>query len=177
MKTSAMMLCLFVLGTTACAGPVETRLRSNGQGLGEVRQLMWSMPPGAAAASPALVEAQTQVAEALKQEGFSFHADAPLSVSLGLAERPGAIAVSLEDGAALSPAKQHRLLQSCDDRILRLRVSIVDRATGEVRYDGQAQEAHCKASLADAVPRLARLAVADLARPGGDRRVLSSGRD
>ncbi|MGD9812070.1 MAG: hypothetical protein AB7U35_12190 [Sphingobium sp.] len=173
---SLILSCLAIAGLAACAGPIKTDLHSLGPGMADTGVLAWASAPTGNAA-PVLDEARQEVSGVLVAKGFGFSDVAPYSVSLGLSERPGDMAVAAEDGVSLSPAKRRRLLQDCEDRIFRLRVTIVDRATGLVRYDGAAEEAHCKAGLNEVLPRLARLAVADLAQPRGEHRILSRGRD
>ncbi len=174
---SVLLSCLALMGASGCAGPVEARLRSQGAGVGDDRLLMWAPSPAGEALTPHMEQAREMFSAALRDRGFSFAAEAPLSVSLSVSERPADIAVSTGNDAAFSPAKDHRLMQSCQDRILRLRVVMIERTSGEIRYAGDAQEAHCKAGLDDALPRLAKLAVADMDEPRGERRVTTPGRD
>lgn len=170
-------------GLSGCSGPVETRIMAGGPGIPGRSTLMWA---DGQAGSPLEVRARSDVEAALRQQGFVFSDDAPVMVTLGLAERPGGIGLQegraadgtpIAAGPALSPGKRRRLLQSCADHIVRLSLGLLDRAGGAVLYSGSAQEAHCHAGIADVTPRLARLAVADLRAPSGERIVLTRARD
>jgi hypothetical protein len=138
---------------------------------------MWAPLPGGEIPAPQMIQAHGTLADALREKGFTFALEAPLSVSLSLSERPAGVALKTGNDAAFSPAKSRHLLQSCRDRILRLRVVMIERTSGAIRYAGDAQEAHCKARLSDVLPRLARLAVADMESPSGERRIVTSGLD
>lgn len=177
MRTHPCLILALLLAPAACAGPVETRISAAGAGVAQQQALMWAPLPAGASASAEVEQARVVLGAALQTQGYRIVEEAPLALALGVSERPAAIALSSGKNAALSAAKQDRPLQSCADRMLRLRVSITDRATGETRYSGAAEEAHCHATLAEALPRLARLAVADMARPSGERMVQSAGRD
>ncbi|MDQ4421358.1 hypothetical protein OOT33_13090 [Sphingobium sp. DEHP117] len=196
MRTHPSMFLALLLAPAACAGPVETHLRSAGAGVASDTALMWAPLPVEVQAQTA--DARAALSDALREKGYRIVDDAPLALSMGLAERPAGIGVTKGQGEALSmglaerpagigvtkgqgealsPAKQRRPLQSCADRMLRVSISITDRTSGDTRYAGSAEEAHCHARLAEALPRLARLAVADMARPAGARLVQSAGRD
>lgn len=175
MRTHPSLILALLLAPAACAGPVETRINAAGAGVAPQQALMWAPLP--AGASAEVEQARTALANALQTQGYRIVDEAPLALSLGVSERPARIGLTMGQGAALSPAKEDRPLQSCDDRMLRLRVSIVDPVSGETRYSGAAEEAHCHATLTEALPRLARLAVADMASPAGARLVQSAGRD
>lgn len=177
MRTHPCPILALLLAPAACAGPVETRIHVAGAGVAQQQALMWAPLPAGAGASAEVEQARGALGAALEAQGYRIAEEAPLALALGVSERPAAIALTTGKNAALSPAKEDRPLQSCADRMLRLRVSITDRATGETRYTGAAEEAHCHATLSEALPRLARLAVADMASPAGARLVQSAGRD
>lgn len=163
-----------------CSGPVETRIASTGPGVPDRPVLMWAEDAEGVALPADLGRARAAVEAALTAQGFRFAGEASVAVTLGLSERPASLGLRSGSGAderTLSPAKKRRLFQRCADRTLRLGVALVDRASGRLLYRGAAQEAHCRAGFADATARLARLAVADLAAPGGERVVFTRGRD
>lgn len=175
MRTHPSLFLALLLAPAACAGPVESHLRSSGAGVASDTALMWAPLPVEVQAQTA--DARAAVSQALADKGYRIVEEAPLALAMGVAERPAGIGVTKGQGEALSPAKQRRPLQSCADRMLRVSVSITDRASGDMRYAGSAEEAHCHATLDEALPRLARLAVADMAQPAGARLVQSAGRD
>lgn len=179
MRTRAPFLMIASLALSSCAGPVETRINAAGAGIATAQPLMLApLAPGEEAARPGLVAGRQALGTALAAQGYRLAEDAPLAVTIGVAERPARISVSAGQGdTALSPAKKQHLLQNCDDRLMRVTVGIVDRASGDVRYAGSAEEAHCHAALTDAMPRLVGKAVEDMHQPAGARREFSLARD
>jgi hypothetical protein len=164
------------LSVGACAGPVETRIASAGQGV-TAGALMWAPMAEDAQISPLHMAARAAVELQLGKMGYSFAADAPLMLSLGVSERAAGIVLRDGAGNALSPAKGKRLLQDCGDRMLRLSVNVVDRSNGASLYTGSAQEAHCHATLDEAMQRLSTGALADIGQPRGVTVQTASARD
>jgi hypothetical protein len=154
------------LSVASCAGPVETRIVSTGPGVA-AGSLMWEPLAEDAQLSPLQVAARATAEQHLRAKGYSFAADAPLILSLGLSERTADIALKDGAGRALSSAKGERLLQDCGDRMLRVAVGVVDRTDGAIRYSGSAQEAHCHATMDQALARLIAGALGDIGRPRG----------
>ena len=175
MRTRSSLILALLLAPAACAGPVETRINAAGAGVAQGQPLMWAPLPVGTGEEAA--QARAALGTALGTQGYRLIDDAPLMLTFGLSERPAHIGLATGQDAALSPHKRRRLLQSCADRMLRLSISIIDRASGETRYLGSAEEAHCRAGLGDALPRLSRMAVAEMARPSGEQVRFSAARD
>lgn len=170
---SCAALGLLALGLGGCSGKVETHIRSDGSGVQGTPLLMWQPEAAEGTADPALDRAKQAVADRLQQQGFRFAEQAPVMLSVGLAERADRIAVQSSQDAALSPAHRRKGLFPCKGQMVRLSISMTDSATGEKLYGGTAQEAHCKVSLDQLVPYLAETALADLAAPRGVRTEIS----
>lgn len=171
-------LSVVLLGLQGCTGPVETNIHSAGVGVQDAAALMWMpAPKGAEAEGPHMLAARAAVAAALQERGFHMVEEAPAAVSIGFAERPATIGLKAGQGKALSPAKEERLFQNCADRMMRLRISIVDRANGDQLYSGEAQESHCHAQASDVLARLAEHVVDDIDSPRGERKSFSLAKD
>jgi len=171
-------LSLALLGLQGCAGPVETNIHSAGAGVRDATTLMWLLAPkGGTEEEPHMLAAREAVAAALQERGFRMAEEASAAVAIGFAERPAQIGLKTGQGEALSPAKEKRLFQNCEDRMMRLRVSIVDRASGDQLYSGEAQESHCHAQASDVLARLAGYAVEDIDSPGSERKSFSFAKD
>ena len=166
-RTATVVLCAF---GTACAGPVATHITSSGNGTVEPMALAWASVPAGKGPSPAIDGTlRAAVEKALQERGFHFSDDAPAIVSAGFAERPASISLEGQAGRMVSDGKKQRLLQNCQDRMMRVRIALIDRANGENLYTGNAQESHCHAQAVDVVDRLASEAVRDIHAPGTDR--------
>jgi len=167
-----------LLGLHGCAGPVETSIRSGGAGVHDATELMWMpVPKEEAGEGPEMLAARDAVAVALQNKGFRIVEEAPAAVAIGFAERPADIGLKAGQYEGLSAAKEERMFQNCQDRMLRLRVSIVNRANGDQLYRGEAQESHCHAQPGEVLTRLADHAIADINGPRGERSVYSLSRD
>lgn len=119
---------------------------------------------------PLLARLRDSVAASLEQKGFRFAEAAPVILSVGVAERPGRVALVGEDGAALSAAQGQKGIGRCrKERLTRVAISMADSGTGQMLYRGSAQEAHCRATLDLLLPHLVESALADLAAPAGER--------
>lgn len=166
-------LCLLALGLSGCSSRVETRIRSDGAGVAGTPLLMWQAEADDAAPDPLLARVKEAVAGRLQERGFRFADQAPVMLSIGVAERPGGIALQTRGDEALSPAPKRGGLFPCQPRLIRLTVSMTDSATGRKLYGGSAEEAHCRAAFDQVMPRLAETALADLATPRGQRTEIS----
>ncbi|MCB2014414.1 MAG: hypothetical protein R3E11_07515 [Sphingobium sp.] len=132
--------------------------------------LAWASGPAGKGEPPAVYGAlRAAVEKALQDRGFRFSDDAPAIISAGFAERPASISLEGTAGRMLSDGKKQRLLQNCQDRMMRVRIAVIDRASGENLYTGNAQESHCHAQAIDVLDRLAKDAVSDIHAPGKDR--------
>jgi hypothetical protein len=118
------------------------------------------------AAAPNAV-ARDMVVAKLEEKGFTLGGTGALQLHVAVSERDAAISVAT-DKSEISKAKQRRPLQSCADKEYRLAVALSRISDGALLYRGSAAEYHCKATLAQAMPTLVALALADLAAPKGD---------
>jgi len=166
-------VCLLALGLNGCSSRVETRIRSDGAGVTGAPLLMWQAEADDAAPDPLLARVRETVADRLREEGFGFADQAPVLLSVGVAERPGLIALRAPGKEALSPVRKRGGLFPCHPRLYRLTVSMTDSATGRKLYGGSAEEAHCRESFDQVLPRLAATALAYLAAPKGERTEIS----
>ncbi len=160
-----------VLG--GCAGKVQTHIYSEGKGIAGTPLLMWQPDPEGAPVDPSLDLAKKVVIERLQQRGFRFAEQAPVMLSVGLAEREGRIALQTSQDAALSPPHRRKGLFPCKSRLVRLSISMGDSATGDKFYGASVQEAHCTDMLDQLVPHLVDAALVDLAAPRGARTEVS----
>ena len=132
--------------------------------------LAWASGPAGKGEPPTVDRAlRVAVVKELQDRGFRFSDDAPAIISAGFAERPASISLEGAAGRMLSDGKKQRLLQNCLDRIMRVRIAIIDRVSGENLYTGNAQESHCHAQAIDVIDRLAKDAVSDIHAPGRNR--------
>ena len=94
--------------------------------------LAWASGPAGKGEPPAVYGAlRAAVEKALQDRGFRFSDDAPAIISAGFAERPASISLEGTAGRMLSDGKKQRLLQNCQDRMMRVRIAVIDRARGE----------------------------------------------
>lgn len=146
---------LSLLGVTACAGPIETRIDS--AGMASVKRATFQMGEAASA------EATPTIVGLLQQKGYQQAATGLLSLQVALSDRPAELA--LQSGTAiLSPAKGKK---RCAKREYRLGVTLTRLSDGAEIYRAHAAEFHCKLTLAEVLPILAQSALADLGAPRG----------
>ena len=165
---------LLFLGLSACAGPVETRVVSSGQGVDRPVYILQEEAPQ----SELLLHAHIAAMHQLADRGFMVSDKATLKFSVAFAERDASIAVLSKSGdkvQAIAPAKQKKPLQNCADREMRLTLTLTRIADGAEVYRGSAAEYHCKAQAVDVVPQLVKAAIADLAKPKGAYTVTRQG--
>ena len=165
---------LLLLGLSACAGPIETRVVSCGAGVPEAASILAEAPPNSEVAA----SAHKLVTGRLAERGFGQSPAGALQLHIAFAERDAAIAVRTRSGdqwADVSAAKPKKPLQSCADREMRLTVTLTRIADGTELYRGSAAEYHCKAQAANVLPSLVDAALADLAGPKGAYRTMRQG--
>lgn len=173
-----MTSCLMTVGLGGCSPPVDTAIRSTGPGIQGTPSLMWATraDPQTGETPPQDVtdRARGIVAASLRDRGFSFAGDAPVTLAIGVAQRPGRIALMGESGARLSAAQGQKGIRRCrKDQLTRLGISMTDSRTGQILYHGSAQETHCRATLDQLLPHLVESALADMAAPKGERMIVS----
>lgn len=157
---------LCVLGLAACAGPIETRVVSGGEGLAVPTSILREEPPKSAIAA----QAHALASQHLAGLGYAQSDSGALQLHIGFAERDAAISVKAKSGETardIAAAKARKPLQSCADREMRLTLTLTRIADGAELYRGSAAEHHCKAQAAEVVPHLVQAALGDLARPKG----------
>jgi hypothetical protein len=157
---------LLVLGLSACAGPLETRVVSSGQGIDRPDYILQEEAPQSEPLLRAHIEAMHQLAD----RGFMVSDKGTLKFDIAFAERDASIAVLSKSGdkvQVIAPAKQKKPLQNCADREMRLTLTLTRIADGAEVYRGSASEYHCKAQAVDVVPEMVKAAMADLAKPKG----------
>lgn len=167
-------------GLGGCSYPVDTAIRSTGPGVQGTPLLMWApeaeragdeAPSDQKLADQKLAEVRSAVAASLEEKGFRFAEEAPVTLSVGMAQRPGRIALVGEDGAVLSAAQERKGIRPCGKaRLTRIGISMIDSGTGQMLYRGSAQETHCRAALDQLLPHLVESVLADIAAPAGDYR-------
>ena len=160
---------------SACAGPIETRVVSTGQGASANTILVETTPAGAIQAL-----AYQQTLEQLQSRGFEMSDKGALQLHVAFSERDASISIKAGDGKAmtdLSLAKKRKPLQSCDDRDLKLTISLTRITDGVELYRSEAAEHHCKASVVEVLPSLISAALRDIGRPKGGYVVNRAGRD
>lgn len=159
---SGSLTAIILLCAAGCAGPVVTQTGIAGPALGARIPLAIVTAPGENGDMRKL--AQAAVEQALARQGHTIAADAALHMEIAVAERRAPVGVDHSAGAALSQAKQQRLLQSCTDRTHRLTVALYDPSRPGVTR-AWAEEYHCKGTLAQSLPALADRLVATLENP------------
>lgn len=165
---------IFLLGLSACAGPIETRVASTGAGLVASATVLQEDPP----ISPVAAQARASVIRTLSDRGYAETPDGELQLHVAVAERDAAIAVktlSTDGESHIAPAKPKKPLQSCADREMRLVVTLTRITDGTEIYRGTAAEYHCKAQMQDVLPLLVSAALADLSKPKGSYKVTRQG--
>ena len=155
MRQSALLGIALVALLTGCSGPIATRIET-------------ALPAAPASGSSyilSLAEGKVGAIEAdavrllesrLSGHGFTRTIDpeaAQYAVALSVAERPADMTYTT-GGAPLAVAKSRKLMQSCNDRDLRVAVVITRVADAALAYRGSAAEYHCKAKMADVMPGL-----------------------
>lgn len=160
---------------SACAGPIETRVVSTGQGAPANTILAEAAPAGTIQAL-----AYQQALEQLRGRGFGLSDTGALQLHVAFSERDASISVKAGDGKAtndLSPAKKRKPLQSCADRDMRLTVTLTRISDGVELYRGEAAEYHCKAGVDEVLPPLVSAALRDIGQPRGGYVVNRAGQD
>lgn len=162
-----------LLAFGGCAGPIETHAGLQGAGLS--RDASVALVSAPQSDGPVSEDARRAVATELQRRGLKVSDAGSVRILVTLAERPASLAVLATDGAVISAAKQHRLLQDCADRTQRLSL-VAENPDGQVTR-AWAQEAHCKADLAETLQPLAAVAVARLLGESPQQRELRFGQD
>lgn len=170
---------LILIGASAlaagCSSSIETRVLSSGVRSPATSPYMIST---VAETSPELRSAYKLVAASMAQKGFALAKDAPLHLEITLDARPAALSLGGKDGSdSISPAKEKKMLQSCEDREYRLGITLTKVGDGSEVYRGRAAEYHCKVEVADALPTLVNAALADFGRPRGAYVLTRTGRE
>ena len=174
MKNGILLLAVAFLGA-GCSTNVETRVTSNGLRSPVAEAYMIST---VAETSPELRTAYKLVAATMAQKGFRLVKEAALHLEITLDARPATLALGGKGGAgSLSPAKDKKPLQSCEDREYRLGVTLTKIRDGTEIYRGRAAEYHCKAQITEALPTLVSAALADFGSPRGSYATLRKGRE
>ncbi len=165
-----------VLLLTGCAQTVTTRVAGEGAGLTPPARLAFLTADEDAPATDEATAAA--LANALRAQGYGFADDADYLIDFALAERPAALGITTTGSTApISAAKARKPLQSCKDNTHRLTVTVADRKTGTILYNGSAEEYHCKTTLAESRGALISAVIADLKKPGGVRMLKHAGRE
>jgi hypothetical protein len=158
-----------------CSSSIETRISSSGVASPKAEPYMIST---VAETSPELRSAYKLVAASMAQKGFALAKEAPLHLEITLDARPATLSLGGKEGSdSLSPAKEKKMLQSCEDREYRLGVTLTKVGDGSEIYRGRAAEYHCKVEVADALPTLVNAALADFGSPRGAYVVKRQGRE
>lgn len=163
-----------MLGLSACAGPVETRVNSSGPGVGASTTILQEALPAAATAA----QARAAVITLLADRGYRETQTGNIQLHVAFAERDAAISVkakSADTVTDIATAKMHKPLQSCADREMRLAVTLTRITDGVELYRGTASEYHCKAQMAEVLPALVTAALADLSQPKGAYKITRQG--
>ena len=155
--TNRFFLAGLLLATTACSGPIETRIASSGAALPSTTGV-------------ALAEPDQRLTEALLTAGYAIDPNGAVLIDLGVSERPATMGI-----ADQSAPRKRAFLQSCRYRTYRVTLSAVDRRTGAILARASAEEHHCRAPLADVAPHLLRQAAAALQADAGERRLTRDG--
>ena len=169
---------LLLIGVCAlsggCTGKVDTRVQSSGIASPSPQAYMIST---VAETSPELRRAYKIVAAAMAKKGFTLVKEGTLHLEITLDARPAALSLGSKEGAnSLSPAKEKKMLQSCEDREYRLGVTLTNAEGSEI-YRGRAAEYHCKVAVSAALPTLVDAALADFGSPRGSYVIKRSGRE
>lgn len=157
-----------------CAGPIETRISSTGEEQAVAGSFMLASLPEDSATE--LAAAQALLVQGLTEKGYRLANDADMVLTVGISDRPAQLAVK-NGSRILSPAKRPRLLQNCADREYRMTIELTRKTDGTRLYSGNANEYHCKASLTETLPSLAKRLIADIERPRGAKSLVRLGRD
>lgn len=157
-RATAALIAVTALG--ACAGPVRTDFGGHAGGT-----VAGGIEAVAVTASGQSDERWPALAAALERRGLRVEAGSPYRLEFAFGTRPASSAILGAEGAVLAPAKKQRLFQSCADRDHRLVLAVVDARNGNLVARGWAEESHCHATAADALPSLAANAVAMLMQP------------
>ena len=162
---------LLALGMAGCSSGVERHVRSDGSGVAGSPALMWQPEAEGSPTNPSLIRAREAVSARLGEQGFHFAEQAPVMLSVGVAERPARLVLQAPGDATVAGAGQPRSgLFSCRRPVLtRLSVSLTDSASGELLYKGSAEETHCRAASEELAGQLAASALADMKAPVGAR--------
>jgi hypothetical protein len=158
----------------ACAGPIETRVMSDGQA-GPITD-NYVFAETAEAQSPELLQARALVVERLGARGLDAVETAALQLEVTLSSRAAILGLK-QGNQVLSAPKPKKPFQSCKDREYRIGIALTRIADGAEIYRASAAVHHCKVSLAEAVPSLVNAALADLGAPKGHYVVKRRGRE
>jgi hypothetical protein len=148
----------FLLLLTGCAGPIETRISSDGSTSISPAQFSVEKTSNIAGAT-----AQDLVIKALSQKGFQLADPAMHSLHVSVSDRPSHLAINAGE-KTLSPATDKKL---CAAREFRLGITLTRIADGAVTYQAHAAEYHCKQTLSQVLPYLVDAVVNDLGSPRG----------
>lgn len=168
------LLPLLLLASLAgCSNVVETRISSSGQaGVSPASFSYDTELPKTAE----LQAAYDQVATGLAAKGLGKAETGALNLQVSLSSRPAQLALATGSGT-LSPAKNKKALQSCQDKEYRLLVILTQITDGSEIYRGSAAEYHCNMPMADALPTLVNAALADVGQPRGSYAVMRKAKD
>lgn len=167
-------LSIAALGLSACAGPIETRVVSTGEGLREPATILSEAAP----TSEETAMARKLVVDRLIIQGYRESENGAIQLHVAFAERDATITVSAKSGDTatdVASAKKQKPLQSCADREMRLIVTLTRIADGTELYRGNAAEYHCRARAGDVIPALVEASLNDLSAPKGAYRTTRQG--
>ena len=162
---TAILLCL-----SACSGPIETRVSSAGDT--SIGALSYQLPENADQKNPDLTVAKRLLVGALAERNIRRTNSAPLLLQITLSQRAADLGLKKGDGAKakiIAAPKEKKAFQSCKDKEYRLAIRFSKISDGAMVYAGDAAEYHCKASVADALPAMVKVIVADMDGPRGDK--------
>lgn len=174
MGSRLLYLSTIILGLSACAGPIETRVVSSGEGLRAPFSILREDQPKSETAALA----RTLVIDRLAGSGYQQSDSGGLQLQVAFAERDATIAVRTKSGETVhdvAAVKPRKPLQSCADRELRLTVTLTRIADGVELYRGSAAEYHCKARPDEIIPALVEASLDDLSSPKGAYRTTRPG--
>ncbi len=149
----------------ACASPVETRLSSAGQGMTPQTQLTILTPDESGA--PTNSDLNLLIEKSLTAHGYSLLPDGGHILEYAFSSRPADI--------SLYDTKQSQ--GSAKKQIYRLTLSVRDRVSGAMLYQGAAEETHRRGTAPEAFPYLVDAVVADMSKPGVQRLLTRKGRN
>jgi hypothetical protein len=172
-QTTMAVIALCIAG---CAHPIVTRISGTGVGVASSARLSFLVSePDAPQIDPAARKALT---DRLLAKGYTVVDSGDHLLDFSLSDRVATMGVRGEaPGSWLSNTKAKRPFQPCANRVHRVTLVVVEQASGNIVYRGQAEEYHCKATLQDSVSALVDAVVVNMAKPLGMHVLTRKGRN